>query len=194
MDEKKIGTAAGAVGALSLLVQFVPGWSLSQWSASGFQQKLPVMFGTVGQTFTTYKYLIDTAGPLVTVLLGIGLGYYVGKRIDLRADYRRFLGVVGVGSAVGVVILWAGIITFGRPLFPLDSGDVLLLALSFAKMLVTVTLVVTVGAFAGAALAQFRADGYRSPGRPTPNNTDAPSSAERTANSEPSEPESQPAR
>lgn len=165
MNARKIGILAGIVGAVSLVVQFVPGRLLGQWIDSGFQQELPLMFETVGTTVTVYNYLFDIFGLLVTVGLGLGLGYTVGRRIDVATEYRRFVGTVAAGSILSVVLGWGVIWSFFRP-GPMDGGTVALMLLVVSEWIVSVSLVVTVGALAGAALAGFRAtDG--SPARPT---------------------------
>lgn len=89
------------------------------------QHRLPVMFGTVGETFTTYSILFGILGALAPVLLGLGLGYAVGQRIDVVAEYRRLVGSVGVGSTLGVA-LGGIVIVFVVTPAPDDIGSFLL--------------------------------------------------------------------
>ena len=158
MDTRQIGVLAGVVSAVSVVAQVMPGWFLGRWIDSG-QQGLPLMFGTVGETVVTYNYLFDIIGPLVTVFLAASLGYYAGRHHDAVVKYRRFIGAVGIGSLVSVLIVGGGFVVWT------SSGSIVLGLLVILSLVVSVSLVVTVGMFAGAALAQFRMTGG-SPAQP----------------------------
>lgn len=158
MENKRLGALAGVVGALGLAAQVLPDIVVSRWINGGTQfPAWAPTFGTVGQTMVVYRYVTGTAGPLVTLALAVGLGYYVGTRLDLARDYRRVLGAVFVGSTVGVGVAWAAILLrYGNPA-PTDAGDAFLLLAAFVQQFVTVALVAVVGTVAGAALGYFRA-------------------------------------
>jgi hypothetical protein len=165
MENKRLGALAGVVGALALAAQTLPGMIVSRWIAAGprFPTWAPT-FGTAGETAVVYRSLTETAGPLVTLALAVGLGYYVGRRLDLAREYRRFVGTVSIGSTIGVGIAWAALVWYGGTA-PTGAGDALLLLATLAQQFVAVALVVAAGAIAGAALGYFRARDRR-PRRP----------------------------
>lgn len=164
MDNRKIGALAGIVSALGLAVQYVPSIMLNRWITGGLGGAIP-MVGTEGQTVTVYNLITESVGPLVTLLLALGLGYYVSRHLKMDQEYRRFGGAVAVGSLVTITGLWA-VLLYGVQSTPLDVSGVLVSLAVFVRMAVTGSLVITVGAFAGAALAHFQAT-EQTPPRPT---------------------------
>lgn len=154
MDSYRVGALAGVVSVVSLLIQHVPEMLLSRWTREGFMGMVP-MVGTAGQTVTTYTLLLGIIGPLTTLILAVGLGYYVAQQVAFSLEYRRVIIAIGAGSTVGVTLATAPIlfiVTFSS----LDAFSVFLAVLSLASALVSVALVVTVGAIAGAALTHFQ--------------------------------------
>lgn len=163
MNNRRIGVLAGVVSLLGLAVQHVPPIVLDRWITGGFGGAMP-MVGTVGQTVVVYTLIAESVGPLVTLLLALGLGYYVSRRLDMGHEYRRFVGAVAVGSLVSIAGLWV-VLLYGAQSTPLDGSGVLMSLAVLVRMIVTGSLVITVGAFAGAALAHFQTND-RTPDRP----------------------------
>ena len=184
MDTRSIGILAGVVSALSLFVQSVPRLLLDQWIDSGMQQKPPLMFGTAGMTVTVYNLLFNILGLLITIVLALGLGYVVGRRLNVLAEYRRFVGSVAVGSTLVVVLSGALILSSGS-LASFDAGYVAVIFLEIVRRVVSVSLVVTVGAVAGIALAHFQSS--EPPIQPTAIDVDAPARATLDGEDEPGE-------
>lgn len=172
MNSRRVGALAGIVSVLGLAIQHVPSVVLDRWISGGFEGGLP-MVGTTGQTVTVYNLIIESLGPLVTLLLAFGLGYYVSRRLDMGHKYRRFGRAVAVGSLVSMVGVWA-VLLYGVQSTPLDASGMLVSLAVFVRIVVTISLVVTVGAFAGAALAHFRTN-EEAPTRPTDAGTGGPS-------------------
>lgn len=172
MNSRRVGVLAGVVSILGLAIQHIPSVVLDRWISGGFEGGLP-MVGTTGQTVTVYNLVTESVGPLVTLLLALGLGYYVSRRLDMGHEYRRFGRAVVVGSLVSMVGVWA-VLLYGIQSTPLDASGALVSLAVFVRIAVTVSLVVTVGAFAGAALAHFRMN-EETPARPTDAGTGGPS-------------------
>lgn len=163
METRRIAAWAGLVGILGFLAQYVPSQLLDRWFQGGPTGDVPAI-GTTGQTVVTYNLLFETVGPLVTVLLAVWLGYRVGDRFDLSLEYRRFGGAVAVGSVGSAVAVWVATMLVGA--IPSATPVSVLITLAvLVRLLATVSLVVTVGAFAGAALSHFRT-GEEPPARP----------------------------
>lgn len=180
MDTKRIGLLAGVVGLLGALAQYVPLIVVDRLVESGFDGIVPTV-GTAGQTVATYSYLIDIAGPLVTLVLAVGLGYAVGQRVAMDREYRRVTGAIALGSAAGVIV--TGIPVLAGNVSPVTGFTVFVSLAALGSMLVSIALPVTIGALAGAAIAQFEAtdpDSFR----PTEDDgTDSETPAETTADS-----------
>ncbi|WP_137285506.1 hypothetical protein [Halorussus salinisoli] len=172
MDNRRVGVLAGVVSVLGLAIQHVPSVILDRWISGGFDGAMP-MVGTAGQTVVVYNLVTESVGPLVTLLLALGLGYYVSRRLDMGHEYRRFGRAVAVSSLVSMVGVWA-VLLYGVQSTPLDVSGVLVSLAVFVRIVVTVSLVVTVGAFAGAALAHFRTN-EETPTRPIDTGTGGPS-------------------
>jgi hypothetical protein len=173
MDSKRIAILAGAIGVFSTFIKVVgllpeilveqgaPGW-------------LPT-FGTVGQTVLLYTHGIEIVGALLPIVLGVGFGYYASQQLNLRDEYRRFLGAVVAGTTVPLLVAWivgVGAFVFWiSSVFNLITGTAMLL-----RLFATVSLPVIVGAFAGAAFAHFATAEY-TPLEPDETNTDTTSTA-----------------
>lgn len=168
MDTKQLGVLAGIVGVLGLIVQHVPSYLLGRWIDGGFEGALPMM-GTAGQTVVTYNLLVNIMTPFVVFALAVGLGYYVGQQVDMADEYRRVVGVIAIGSAVGGALagtpfMLQGSITEGTSTF--------LLLTSFVAMVAPVLLTITIGALAGGAISHFQTADDSPPG-PTKAGTDS---------------------
>lgn len=164
MNSKRIGVVAGLVGILGVAIQSAPAIILGRWIDRGFEGTLP-MIGSIGQTVTIYNDIGGFVGPLATLSMAVGLGWYVARRVNIATEYRRVGGALAIGSTLGVLIGGAPIL-FGIPETPsmtLTTG--LILAAAGLRMLVEVALLTTIGAIAGAALVTFRTD--ERPGTPT---------------------------
>lgn len=164
MNDRRIGTLAGIVSVVGLVVNYAPSVVLERWFGGGFDGAVP-MVGTAGQTVVVYSHVANSAGPLVTLSLAIGLGYYASRRLDVVDEYRRFGGMVAVGSLFSIAGIWA-VLMYGVQSTPMDVTNVLISLAVLLRMAVTVSLPVTVGAFAGAALVHFRSN-EKTPIQPT---------------------------
>lgn len=183
MNQRNVGVLAGLVAVLGTAAHVIPDLVVDRWVGAGVGDAVPVTVGTLGQTVTAYRLVAEVTGPLVTVALGLGLGYYAGRRLQHPGEYRRFARTVAAGSTL--VAVPAAVLLFALwTASPIDAGSVLLWGLTIVRWVVAVPLLVTVSAFAAAAFVGFRradadADGTAAvddggPGEPT---TDAPTSA-----------------
>lgn len=154
MNSRRIGVLAGIVSVVGLVVNYAPSVVLERWFGGGFDGAVP-MVGTAGQTVVVYSHVANSGGLFMTLLLALGLGYYASRRLNMGHEYRRFGGAVAVGSLVSIASLWA-VMMYGVQATPMDASSTLVSLAVLVRMTVTVSLVVTVGAFAGAALAHFR--------------------------------------
>lgn len=156
MENRRIGAYAFIIGVLGQALQVVPNQFVTRWIDNGVQvpQWAPT-FGTAGETVTVYRYIMEITGPAVTLALAIGLGYYVGTRLDLSSEYRRFIKTVAVGSTVGVVFPWIAVLWYSGSVTFDAFGSFVILA-TFVQQFVQVALVIILGAFAGAAFIHFQ--------------------------------------
>jgi hypothetical protein len=158
MDNKRIEILVGIVSALSLIAQIGPGVIVSGWINRGAQfPSWAPTFGTVGQTMVVYQQFTGTIGPLITVALALGLGYFIGKRVDLATNVRQFIGAVLIGSTVGLSVGWAVAIFGFSNLTVTDAASTFLVFVTFVQQFVNVALIVMVGTIAGATLGYFHA-------------------------------------
>lgn len=175
MENKQIGMLAGVVGLLSIGVQYVPSFALAGLANGGGSSILP-MIEPVGQSVALYQLLANIAGPLITFMLAVGLGYYLSGRVDITREYRRVGSLVAIGSstAVGTVFFIGAIVSVSNGgSFSVLGLPIVLLVGSVVMMLVVVAVPITVGALAGAAVAHFQAV-EKTPSRPTESDTNAP--------------------
>lgn len=173
MDSKRIAAFAGVIGVLSAVVKIAPGVLLGGLFEQGTPSWLP-LFGTVGQTATLYLYGADIVGALLMVALAVGFGYYASRQLDLRYEYRRFIGAVVAGTTIPLVVMWiavAGAFILGS----FGGSSILVTTALILRLFATISLPVAIGVFAGAALTHFSKRGYTPP-ESDEANADAPSS------------------
>lgn len=198
MNDRALGVLAGLIGAVGMVLQVETRLASGRLSAG----TLPAwaVFGTAGQSTVAYLHLLELAAFLLIVLLPVGLGYYAGRERDSRP--RAFVRTVAAGSALGVALvtlryIWPSVTSigghssaaYGSQATEMLVMDVVLPAVYLVRSLGEVALLVTIGALAGAALAQFRAG--ESPSTPrTETDTDDPSAAASTAADETPDPNS----
>ncbi|MEF8800985.1 MAG: hypothetical protein V5A38_13545 [Halolamina sp.] len=166
MNANRIGTVAGVMAIVTLLVSTVPAIVLRRWIGGDPGQGPVPLFGTVGITVSAYWSIVDIIGVVVPIALGIVLGVWIGRHDGTTGEMRRGLRAATIGSAVAVllataipVVIWSA---------PADVAGVGLFVV-VVQHLVSASLVVTDGAFAGAALEQFEfgsAGGKRPNGKP----------------------------
>lgn len=182
MRDRTLAALSGVVTLVAALAHAVPAIVLAR-VLPDFPDWLPVV-GTTGQTVTVYSQVTDAVGPLVTLGLALGLGYYAGRRFDVRREYRRFVGAVGVGSGATLAVAGVVLLAYGSVAGTVDAFDVIFLLTSLLTAVATVTLPVVAGSLAGAALVTFETD-RESPGRPTrASGEDAALSGERVVESD----------
>lgn len=171
MDTNRIGVIAGIVGVLGLAVQEGPSILAAEYD---IEEVVP-MAGAPGETIIAYTLFANIVGLIVTVALAAALGYAVARRVDISREYRRVVTAIAIGSATGVIVAGAGLLASDVSTTN-GWGPALLLA-ALGSMLVSVALLVTVGALAGAAIAHFRAIDDAPP-RTTEDDTDSDSPSE----------------
>ena len=155
MNWKQSGTLAGAVTLLPLGASTAPGYLVDQWVDSGPQTGLLPMVGTPGTTVSVYTSLVNVVEVGVPVLLGVGLGYYLARR--LNADELSGALRAVAGGSIGAVLLAATV-----PLSFLSLGDgvggtagVVMYATVVLQHLITVSLLVCAGTALGVVLDRF---------------------------------------
>lgn len=157
MTFRRVGLLAGIVSVLGFVAQYVPSVLLQRWIDGGLGGGFP-MLGTAGQTVTLYSLLVETVGPVVTLALAVGLGYRTGRRFDVANEYRRFGEAIAVGSLAGITAIWA-VQQLAGQVVPTTAPAVALSLVVLGSLILRISLVVTVGIFAGVALSQFGATG-----------------------------------
>jgi hypothetical protein len=177
MNSRKIGALAGGCTLAAVLVQYVPSYVLGSWMESGVPDVLPT-FGTHGTTASVYLVASNVVGPLVTLTLALAVGYRLGRRVDVRREYRRLGKAAVAGCIVAIVagFLLTGLFTETTWTGQFGAVDAFLLAGSFLTMVVQVGFEVALGIVAGAALGHFESD-ESPPASPTAVDTDRDSSA-----------------
>ena len=134
---------------------------------------LPTL-GTREETVAAYGAAVGILDQLLLAGIATGVGYALGRRIDLTREYRRFVVAVAIGSAAGVVLVGAaeqllwGARSFGDP-------GVFVRVLEVASLTVRVALPITGYVCAGAALARLGA--VRGESGPERNGSDRPADA-----------------
>lgn len=177
MNQKRIGAISAVVCVAAVAVTYVPEIVLERWTDSMAMPSWLPTFGTFGQTVTVYVSVIPIFTSLAFFGLAVWLGYREGDRVDLPTEYRGFIGAVAGGATVGLVVLLTGAAVFlgsmGGTLDPFSAG---LFVLAIARFVAEIGVPLTVGALAGAALAEFDSPGGNST-TPAREKDDASSSA-----------------
>lgn len=111
--------------------------------------------GSLGQTAVLYTQVADALVPLATMGVAVGIGLYLGRRVDVRYAHRDLLRAVatGSGAVVGLASL-AALVANGVT----DAFGVLFALVTALQLGATLTLPLLVGTLAGAALVAFEAD------------------------------------
>lgn len=155
MNRKQSGALAGAITLLALGASTIPGYLVEQWVDSGLRAGVVPMVGTPGTTVSVYTSLVNVVEIGVPVLLGVGLGYSLARRLD-DDELSEALRAVAGGS-IGTVLLAATV-----PLSLLSVGGgvggvagVVMYTTVVLQHLITVSLLVTAGTGAGVVLDRF---------------------------------------
>ncbi|WP_157972323.1 hypothetical protein [Saliphagus sp. LR7] len=173
MDTKRLGAISGLFGILVWIVQFIPEAIFNHWTgSSGIPEGLPVI-GSAGASATVYTQVSEALGPLGTLLIAIGFGYYIGRRIVVAREYHRFLVTIAIGSSLGIGLVLGGAFILPNP----TTVTFVVASALFFDAVVNVVLVLTVGAFAGAMIVHLQAFDPSSPGS-TKTDTPSPPPAE----------------
>ena len=154
MNAKKIAFVAGAFAvvyavashAVLYLFRAIPGANTAGLRVDG----------EAGWAEIALSTLAGVADTLLLVGLGLALGYTVARDLDLSRTYPTFLLAVGGGAAVAVVASRIVELIVRDNWGYLDHGAILGI---LVWEVFEIALVLTVCAFAGAALVQFRTDG-----------------------------------
>ena len=154
MNAKKIAFVAGAFAvvyavashAVLYLFRAIPGANTAGLRVDG----------EAGWAEIALSTLAGVADTLLLVGLGLALGFTVARDLDLSRTYPTFILAVGGGAVVGVVVSRT-VEMIVRDNWGYLVPDVVVGILVWE--VVEVALVLTVCAFAGAALVQFRTDG-----------------------------------
>lgn len=119
--------------------------------------------GATGGTATIYFSLVSLVVAVVTAAVAVGAGIAMARRVDLRREYRPFLGSVAVGVLVGVLV--PSVLSWVVLSSPMETtlrtaGDLVPVVVTRVASLVGVAasrgLQLVALIFAGAAFAQFR--------------------------------------
>jgi hypothetical protein len=169
MNRKFIGSLAAIVSILAWGFQNVPAYFIDRVFSDPAQIPawIPII-ETVGGTVLVYTSAADVVGALVPVGLALAFGYAVGGRIDVASEYPKFVKTVVAGSLLPGVIAWGLLLVLGN-VSPSFSVGSLLVGSGFMfilKLVAESSVMVVIGAFAGAALAHFRSSDD-TPVRPT---------------------------
>lgn len=166
MNASKIGALAGIAALLGLGASIVPSALLGRWVDAGAQAGSVPMLGTRGTSVAVYTSVVEMVGVLVTVGLGVGLGYWLARRMD-DEDLRSALWAVAIGSGAALVIAATGPLVYGA--WSVGGGGFselswlgLYLVVVF-RHLVDVSLVLTVSTVAGAGFHRFDLGGWGGP-------------------------------
>lgn len=157
MNERSVVASAAVVGVVSVTAELVPAYLVGRLVAGDAFGWLPRLERAT-MTTSVYTSLLGVVGSLVTVGLGVGLGYYVGQRIDVPDELPRLAKTVAAGSALGVAggfllvtLVGAGGFTGASP--PgLGTVALFVVLVNTIGTAVSMSLVVTGGALVGAAL------------------------------------------
>lgn len=153
MNSNRIGAVAGVFAVVALLARTVPGILLSRWVGGDPGQGPVPLVGSVGVTVSAYSSVVDIVGVTVPVALGVGLGVWISRQGESREAVRPALRAVAVGTVVAVLLVAA--VPAAMWSTPVDTSGIGLFAIVVIQHLVSVSLLVTVGAFAGLALDRF---------------------------------------
>lgn len=167
MNKKLIGSIAATVSILSIGFQYVPAAVSDRLFADPTQipSWIPII-ETVGTTVLVYTYAADFVGAVVPMGLALAFGYVMGRRLNVAGEYPTFVKAVVVGSLLPGIIAWGLLLLLGNVSPSFSVGSLLVQSGFILNLVADSSLVVMVGAFAGAALAHFRA-GDDVPVRPT---------------------------
>lgn len=167
MNDERTAVFAGVVSLLVLALQAGPVLLLQWWTTRGFEG-IPSVFETIGMTYVAYIQMLGLLVGILGIALSIGLGYYVGPRLDVPSEFDRFVSAVGLGSVGGVllgglVFRTAVFVLQGPGTVSLDAFTLFVTVIGVLRLLVEVSLPVTVGAIAGIAIYTFRTEGMAPP-------------------------------
>ena len=151
MNSRRISAVAAAVTLLSIAGRWGPGWLLGQkvdrWTTGADTGFLPV-FGSVGQTVTTYLYAVRAVELLLPLAAGVALGVWLARRVE-SDELKAGLRAVAVGSTAIVVlpIGWAIVVWSG-----FDTGGLAMALAMSLTLVVAGPVFVTIAAAAGVGL------------------------------------------
>jgi hypothetical protein len=114
----------------------------------------------------------------VTVPVAVWFGYRVGDRLDLTVEYRRFGLAVAAGTLAAALLAWVAMTVVGG-ITSLGPAHALITLAVLARLVASVSLVVAVCVFAGAALSHFQT-GEEPPGRTSEGTPDRSTGADAT--------------
>ncbi|WP_207592849.1 hypothetical protein [Halomontanus rarus] len=188
MDKKHVGGLSVVIGILGFVIQYAPPLIIGRLVDGGFEGMVPTI-GTTGQTVTTYNLLSNIAQPLVLLVVAVSFGYSIAHRVDMAHNYRWVARTIALGS-IGGVTLAGALVSSEITVTSIDGFSLFLLLASYVAMLASIVPVITVGAFAGAALSHFQTDD-ETPSRPVDASTDSSSDSLSSSTDENSHTQSQ---
>lgn len=148
MDSNRVSAVAAAVTLLAMAARWAPGWLLGRqidgWVDGGGASVLPLL-GSVGQTVTTYNYVVRAVELVAPLAIGVALGVWLARRVG-NEELGAGLRAVAVGSAAVVALPVVGVVVWSG----FDPGS---LAMAFGMVLSLVAagpVSITVAAAAGA--------------------------------------------
>ena len=160
---KRIGFGAALFGSVLALLHLSPG-VITEWMLAA-DDPLPVG-NSLGESVVIVRSLLD-AGAFAVGFGGVFLlGYWAGSRVMLRHRYRQLLATLGVGGALGYVLVLVLFLSYsalaGGDLPDVTGGVTSLLV--FASRATAITVQFAVVGIAGASIAELMGGSSRPAG------------------------------
>ena len=147
MNRTRVGAATVGALVLASLLRTVPAYLVSQWASGEPGAGIVPVFGTIGQTVSTFLYVTSTVEALAPTAAGVALGYWIARA---AVDDDELRGGLRTAGAVGVALV--GLLALTAVAVSVVSDPFFVIALTTPLTVVVVTLL---GAVAGAGLERF---------------------------------------
>lgn len=156
MDDRKVAALAGVTTLVTAGTRLVPEVVVARLvgDVSEFPAWLRVG-STVGESVVLLQYIARSVGPLVAWGLVLGLGYYLGRTVDVREDYRRLVRALAGGSVGVLAVAALGLAAVQLVGGSLDVGAVLMLLFGLLSATVQHAVPVVLGGVAVATVTGF---------------------------------------
>lgn len=156
MDDRKVAALAGATTLVTAGSRLVPEIVISR--LVGGAPEFPAWLqlgGTVGESVALFLLTARSVGPLVAWAVVLGFGYYLGRTVDVRREYRRLVRALAGGSVGVLALVTLGLAAVQLVGGSLDVGAVLMLVFGLLGATVQHAVPVVLGGVAVAAVTGF---------------------------------------